>query len=205
MAEYTLNFPLKDEDIIKLKIGDVIYVNGLMVMARDEAHHRALEYAKEGKPLPVDLVGNGLFHCGPVVEKNEQDEWLVKAAGPTTSTRMNLFEAEFLEKYKVKIIIGKGGMDKRTGEALQKHKAVYCAFTGGAGVIAANGIKDNKMKEVHWLDLGTPEALWVFEAKKFGPLIVAMDSHGGSLYNNVIKQAQENIKQIESKYALKLT
>lgn len=204
MAEYTLNFPLKKEDVTKLKIGDVVYVNGLMVMARDEAHHRALEYAKEGKPLPVDLVGNGLFHCGPVVEKNNQGEWLVKAAGPTTSSRMNLFETEFIEKYKIKLIVGKGGMDKRTGEALQKYKAVYCAFTGGAGVIAANGIKDNKMKDVHWLDLGTPEALWVFEAKNFGPLIVAMDTQGKSLYDNVRKKAQENIKEIEAQYSLKL-
>ena len=205
MAEYVLNFPISDEEISKLKIGDVLYVNGLMVMARDEAHHRALEFAKEGKSLPVDLAGNGLFHCGPVVEKNEQGEWLVKAAGPTTSSRMNLFETEFIEYFKVKIIVGKGGMDKRTGDALQKHKAVYCAFTGGAGVIAANGIKDNKMKDVHWLDLGTPEAFWVFEAKKFGPLIVAMDSHGDSLYSHVIEKARENIKLIEQQYQLKLT
>ena len=205
MAEYTLNFPVSDEDITKLKIGDVIYVNGLMVMGRDEAHSRALEFAEEGKDLPVNLEGNGLFHCGPVVHKTETNEWIVKAAGPTTSSRMNLFEAEFLEKFKIKIIVGKGGMDKRTGEALQKYKAVYCAFTGGAGVIAANGIKDNKMKEVHWLDLGTPEALWVFEAKRFGPLIVAMDAHGDSLYENVIKQAKENIKLIEQEYAVKLT
>lgn len=205
MAEYTLNFPLKDEDVTKLKIGDVIYVNGLMVMARDEAHHRALEFAKEGKPLPVDLVGNGLFHCGPVVGQNPDQSWFVKAAGPTTSSRMNLFETEFIEKYRIKLIVGKGGMDKRTGDALKKYKAVYCAFTGGAGVIAANGIKDNKMKDVHWLDLGTPEALWVFEAKKFGPLIVAMDTHGNSLYRNVIDKAKENIKHIEEQYALKLT
>jgi fumarate hydratase subunit beta len=205
MAEYTLNFPLKDEDITKLKIGDVIYVNGLMIMARDEAHHRALEFAKEGKPLPVDLVGNGLFHCGPVVMKNPDETWTVKAAGPTTSSRMNLFESEFIEQFKIKIIVGKGGMDKRTSEALQKHKAVYCAFTGGAGVIAAKGIKDSKMKDVHWLDLGTPEALWVFEAQKFGPLIVAMDSHGDSLYDIVRKQAADNIKLIEEQYAVKLT
>lgn len=205
MAEYNLTFPISDEDISKLKIGDVLYVNGTMAMARDEAHHRALEFANEDKPLPVDLFGNGLFHCGPVVEKTEQGEWLVKAAGPTTSSRMNLFETEFLERFNVKIIVGKGGMDKRTGDALQKHKAVYCAFTGGAGVIAANGIKDNKMKEVHWLDLGTPEALWVFEAKKFGPLIVAMDSHGDSLYRNVIAKAQENIKAIEEEYQVNLT
>lgn len=205
MTEYTLNFPLQDKDITKLKIGDVVYVNGLMVMARDEAHHRALEFAKEGKKLPVDLKGHGLFHCGPVVEKNDQGEWLVKAAGPTTSTRMNLFEPEFLEEFKIKLIVGKGGMDKRTGESLKKHKAVYCAFTGGAGVIAANGIKDNKMKEVHWLDLGTPEAFWVFEAVKFGPLIVAMDSHGDSLYDIVIKKANENIKSIEKQFALKLS
>lgn len=203
MTEYNLIFPLKDEDIKKLKIGDILYVNGPMIMARDEAHHRALEYAKEGKKLPINLEGIGLYHCGPVV-KEIDGKWLVKAAGPTTSTRMNLFEVEFIAKFGVKIIIGKGGMDKKTSEALKKFKAVYCAFPGGAGVIAAKGIKDSTMNALHWADLGTPEALWDFTAEKFGPLIVAMDSYGDSLYEIVKEKSIQNIINIERELGIKL-
>lgn len=205
MAEYKMTFPLSNEDVEKLRAGDIIYVTGPMVMGRDAVHERGLEFHKEGKPLPLDLKGLGLFHCGPVVQKNEAGEWVVKAAGPTTSTRMNLFTPEFLEAFDVKVLVGKGGMDQRTLDALKKFKSVYCAFTGGAGVIAAHGIKDQKMKEVHWLDLGTPEALWVYEAENFGPLIVAMDVHGRSLYQEVRDQAQENIKKIEQEHGLSLT
>jgi len=203
MTEYNLKFPLTDNDIKNLKIGDILYVSGPMIMARDEAHARSLEYAKENKKLPVETTGIGLFHCGPVVVKSG-DDWIVKAAGPTTSTRMNLFEPEFIEKYRVKVIIGKGGMDKRTSNALKKFKAVYCAFPGGAGVIASKGISDSKMKKLHWSDLGTPEALWEFTAEKFGPLIVAMDSHGDSLYDKIKEESLNNIKKIEKELGLEL-
>ncbi|MFW9928367.1 MAG: FumA C-terminus/TtdB family hydratase beta subunit [Candidatus Thorarchaeota archaeon] len=204
MAEYIFDLPITDQDIEKLHIGDVLYINGTMFMARDEAHHRALEHAKEGKSFPLNAVGLGLFHCGPVVQQSPEGLWKVMAAGPTTSSRMNLFEPEFIEKFGIKLIVGKGGMDDRTLAALKKFKAVYTAFTGGAGVLAAMGINNSEMKEVHWLDLGTPEALWVFEAKKFGPLIVAMDSHGESLYSQVRQQAKNNILEIEKKLGVNL-
>ncbi|MHA2365656.1 MAG: FumA C-terminus/TtdB family hydratase beta subunit [Candidatus Hodarchaeales archaeon] len=204
MAEYHLKTPLTDEDIEKLNIGDIVFLDGIIVMGRDECHERALEFHKEGKQLPIDFKGLALFHCGPVVQK-EGEIWKVVAAGPTTSSRMNLFEPEFIEAFGVKIIIGKGGMDDRTLNAFDKHKAVYCAFTGGAGVIAARGIKDSTMKEVHWIDLGTPEALWVFEGAKFGPLIVAMDSHGKSLYNNVKAESKKRLPEIEKKLGISLT
>lgn len=205
MAEYHLKLPLTNEDIEKLHIGDIIYLSGEMFMGRDAVHERSLEFKKEGKDLPLDPKGRAIFHCGPVVKKNEDNTWDVFAAGPTTSSRMNLFEPEFIEAFDVKVVIGKGGMDNRTLDALKKFKAVYCAFTGGAGVIAASGMKNKKMKEVHWLDLGTPEAFWIFDADEFGPLTVAMDSHGQSLYNNVRAKAAENIKDIEKEYNLKLT
>lgn len=205
MTEYKLNLPLNDAEIEKLQIGDILYLNGLMFMGRDEAHERALEHAKEGKPFPIDPKGLALFHCGPVVQQTQEGKWIVKAAGPTTSSRMNLFEPEFLEAFGIKVIIGKGGMDDRTLAALQKHKAVYTTFTGGAGVLGAMGIKNSTMKEVHWLDLGTPEALWVFEGDNFGPLVVAMDSHGHSLLKNVREKAKENVKNIENRLGLSLS
>jgi tartrate/fumarate subfamily iron-sulfur-dependent hydro-lyase beta chain len=91
----------------QLKVNDVVYVTGTIVTARDQAHNRALQFQKEGKGLPINLEGLAVFHCGPIVKK-EGDKWVVVAAGPTTSTRMDIFEDEFIKNFKVRVIIGKG-------------------------------------------------------------------------------------------------
>ncbi|MFW9995057.1 MAG: FumA C-terminus/TtdB family hydratase beta subunit [Candidatus Odinarchaeota archaeon] len=182
MAEYHFTTPISKEDVQKVRIGDVIYISGTVFMARDEAHERALEMGKKGEKSPIDFEGLAVYHCGPVVEK-EGEEWKIVAAGPTTSTRMDLFEDEFIKTFKVNVVIGKGGMGDRTAKAMKEYKAIYTAFTGGAALVASKGIK--RVKSVHWLDLGTPEALWVIEVEKFGPLIVGIDSTGESLYRNV--------------------
>ncbi|MEM2812264.1 MAG: FumA C-terminus/TtdB family hydratase beta subunit, partial [Candidatus Bathyarchaeia archaeon] len=167
MGVYYLKTPISEEEVRKLRVNDTIYITGTIVTARDQAHRKALEYLREGKALPINLEGLAIFHCGPVVKK-EGDKWVVVAAGPTTSTRMDLFEDEFIKNFKVRVIIGKGGMGKRTTEAMAKYGAVYAALTGGAAVLAAKAIKS--VKGVEWLDLGVPEALWIFEAENFGPL-----------------------------------
>jgi fumarate hydratase subunit beta len=190
MAEVTLTTPISEEQIRKLKAGDTLYVSGTMYLSRDEAHLRALEYAKEGKELPLDFEGLALFHCGPIVQQDDDGTWHVVAAGPTTSSRMEIFEDKYIEEFHVRVVIGKGGMFERTTKAMEKVGAVYGAFTGGAAVIAANAIK--KVKSVEWLDLGTPEALWIFEVEKFGPLTVAIDSHGNNLFKNVSDQVEKN-------------
>jgi len=200
MSTYRFKIPVSEEDIRKLRVGDVIYVSGTVVTARDEAHKRALEYYEEGRKLPVDFEGIALYHCGPIVKK-VNDEWIAVAAGPTTSTRMDLFEAEFIEKFRVRIIIGKGGMGERTTEACKKYGAVYCAFVGGAAVLAANAIK--RIKGVEWLDLGMPEALWIFEVENFGPLIVTIDSHGNNLHREVMSRVEANRDTIYKKLRLK--
>jgi fumarate hydratase subunit beta len=197
MAVYRLKTPISEEEVRKLKMNDVLYVTGTIVTARDQAHKRALEYYKSGKELPVKLEGLAVFHCGPIVKK-EGDKWVAVAAGPTTSTRMDQFEDEFIKAFKVRVVIGKGGMGKRTADAMQKYGAVYGAFTGGAGVLAAKAIKS--VKTVEWLqDLGMPEAFWVFEVEDFGPLSVAIDSHGNNLYDNVKKKAEEQRMKIYEK------
>jgi fumarate hydratase subunit beta len=200
MAVYHLKTPVSEEEIRKLKVNDVLYITGTIVTARDQAHRRALEYAKEGKPLPINLEGLAVFHCGPVVSK-EGDKWIAVAAGPTTSTRMDIFEDEFIKNFKVRVVIGKGGMGKKTTDAMAKYGAVYGAFTGGAAILAAKAIK--KVKGVEWLDLGTPEALWIFEVEDFGPLTVAIDSHGNNLFMDVAKAVEENRKKIYQKLGLK--
>lgn len=200
MAIYKFKTPISEEDVRKLRVGDIIYVSGIMVTARDEAHKRALEYYEKGEKPPVDFEGIALYHCGPIVKK-VNDEWVAVAAGPTTSTRMDLFEAEFIEKFNVRIIIGKGGMGEKTTKACEKYGAVYCAFVGGAAVLAANAIK--RIKGVEWLDLGMPEALWILEVENFGPLIVTIDSHGNNLHQEIMSRVEANKDTIYKKLGLK--
>lgn len=200
MKESKLTTPLSEDAVRDLKIGDVVYLNGEIFTARDEAHIRALEYLNEGKELPLKLNDAAIFHCGPIMQK-KGDEWQLIAAGPTTSSRMNSLEPELIEKFGVRAIIGKGGMSKPTSDAMKKFGCVYLAITGGAALLAAKGIKG--VKTVHWLDLGMPEALWVLESEGFGPLIVAMDAHGNSLYDRVENDMKKKIPDVRQKLGLK--
>jgi len=199
MAVYHLKTPISEDEIRKLKVNDVIYVTGTIVTARDQAHKRAIEFFNQGKPLPLDLNGLAVFHCGPVVSK-QGDKWVAVAAGPTTSTRMDIFEDEFIKDFKVRVVIGKGGMGKKTTDAMAKYGAVYGAFTGGAAILAAKAIKN--VKSAEWLDLGTPEALWVFEVEDFGPLAVSIDSHGNNIFMDIAKKVEENKQRIYEKLGI---
>ncbi len=199
MGTYHLKTPIAEEDIRWLKVGDVLYITGTVVTARDQAHQRALEYFEHGKPLPINLEGLAVFHCGPLVKK-ENGKWVVVAAGPTTSTRMDPLEADFIKNFGVRVVVGKGGMGEKTTRAMKKYGAVYGAFTGGAAVLAAKTIKN--VRGVEWLNLGTPEALWIFEVENFGPLTVAIDSHGRNLFMEVAKKAEDNKSRIYEKLGL---
>ena len=181
--EYHLKLPVTKDEIKKLKISDILYVTGKMFTARDEAHHMMLE--KDKNNLPFNPSEMALFHCGPLMKK-EKGKWQVVSAGPTTSSRMEIFEDKFIEKFGVNIIIGKGGMGKRTEKALQKFSGVYTAYTGGAGALAADKVEE--VLGVYWLEeFGMPEAAWIFKVKEFGPLVVAIDSHGKSIYRELKK------------------
>jgi tartrate/fumarate subfamily iron-sulfur-dependent hydro-lyase beta chain len=195
--EYHLKTPVPEEEIRKLHAGDLIYVTGTVITARDEAHLKALELHEKGEAPPVDFKGNGVFHCGPIMKKDDDGEWRVVAAGPTTSARMEIFQDEFIEVYRPAVIIGKGGMGERTSKACQEYGCVYGAFTGGAALLAAQGIK--KVRDVFWLEeLGMPECLWVYDTEDFGPMIVTIDSHGGNLTADVgAKIAERRDRLIE--------
>jgi fumarate hydratase subunit beta len=199
MTVYKFKTPISEEDVRKLKVNDVLYVTGTIVTARDQAHRRALEFFKEGKSLPVNLEGLAVFHCGPVMNK-QGDKWVAVAAGPTTSTRMDIFEDEFIRNFKVRVVIGKGGMGKKTTDAMAEYGAVYGAFTGGAAILAAKAIKN--VKGVEWLDLGMPEAMWIFEVEEFGPLAVAIDSHGNNVFMDVAKNVEANKQKIYQKLGI---
>jgi len=193
MATYKLKTPISEADIRRLHVNDVVYITGTIVTARDQAHKRALQLHREQTKIPIDLQGLAVFHCGPIVKK-EGDQWTVVAAGPTTSTRMDIFEDEFIESFNVRVIIGKGGMGQRTTDAMQKNGAIYGAFTGGAAVLAAKAIK--KVQRVEWLDLGMPEALWILETEDFGPLTVAIDSHGRNLFSDIKSKVDSNLTAV---------
>ena len=199
MTIYKFKTPISNDDIKKLKVNDILYISGTMFTARDQGHRRALEYSEQGKQLPIDMKGLAVFHCGPIATKKD-GKWIVVAAGPTTSTRMEIFEDQFIETFKVKVIVGKGGMGKRTTEAMAKYSAVYGAFTGGAAILAAKAIK--RVKKVEWIDLGMPEAMWILEVEEFGPLTIAIDSYGNNLFMDVQEKAEENRQKIYAKLNL---
>ncbi len=182
-----LNSPLDEKTVSSLKVGDVVYINGSVITARDEAHIRALKYLEEGKKVPDCFNGATLYHCGPIMAKSE-GEWNIVAAGPTTSARMNSLESEMIKKFKIRAIIGKGGMSDEVAKTMSKEKCVYLAATGGAAVTLAEGLS---VAGVEWEDLGMPEAVWKFNAKKFGPFVVAIDCKGNNLY----KQVKESLKK----------
>ncbi len=193
--EYHLETPLTDDIIKKLNIGDIVYISGIMITARDEAHETALELLEKGERLPIDIKGLVLYHCGPVAVKKD-NKWNIVAAGPTTSMRMESVEDKFIEKTGIKMVVGKGGMGKKTAEAMKKYTAVYAVFTGGAGALAAERIKE--VKDVYWLDkLGIPEAMWVFRVEEFGPLIITIDSHGNNYYEIRLNEVAKNGEKVK--------
>lgn len=192
--DYHLKTPVPEDEIRKLKMGDLIYVTGTVITARDEAHLKALELHEKGEKPPVDFKGVGVFHCGPIMKK-VNGEWTVIAAGPTTSARMEIFQDNFIETFRPALIIGKGGMGDRTSKACQEYGCAYGAFTGGAALLAARGIK--KVREVYWLEeLGMPECLWVYDVEDFGPMIITIDTHGNNMTQNVKEQVTARMEKI---------
>lgn len=196
---YHLRTPLSEEDVRKLRVGDTVYLTGLIFTARDAAHRKILDLINRGEKLPFDPRGLAVYHVGPVVRR-KNGEWEVIAAGPTTSARLEPVEHEFIAKTGVRMIIGKGGMGAKTAEACKKYGAVYAVFTGGAAVLAAQAIK--RVVDVYWLDeLGIPEAVWLFEVEEFGPLTVTIDTTGKNLYDEILENAKKKAQEILSRLA----
>jgi tartrate/fumarate subfamily iron-sulfur-dependent hydro-lyase alpha chain/tartrate/fumarate subfamily iron-sulfur-dependent hydro-lyase beta chain len=177
---HRLTIPLDRDDIMDLQAGEIVYLSGFIYTARDEAHLRILKLTDEGKPLPFDLEDAVIYHCGPLMQK-DKGGWKAIAAGPTTSARMTDMTPKVLDNYNVRAIIGKGGM-KNIAQVFED-RCVYLAYTGGCAALAVDMIRD--VIDVHWLDLGMPEAVWVLEVESFGPLIVGVDAKGSDLYEKV--------------------
>jgi fumarate hydratase class I len=187
-----ISTPISEAVIRDLQVGDEVLLSGQMVLSRDMGH----KYMVEKKPdwLKPILAESVIYHCGPVVAHHEDGHWSFVSAGPTTSSREEPYQADVLETYNVRGVIGKGGMGKKTSDALGKVGACYFHATGGAGALLAERVKrvvDVKMLE----EFGSPEAFWIIEVEDF-PLVVTMDSHGGSLHEEVAAASQERAKEL---------
>ncbi|NTW56011.1 MAG: fumarate hydratase [Chlorobiaceae bacterium] len=179
-SEIVLQAPLSEEQVRSLKVGDMVIVNGPMHTGRDAFHHHMMHH---DLPEHLDTEGGILFHCGPVVLKNEDGSYRVTAAGPTTSIREEPYQADVIRKLRLRAIIGKGGMGPKTLKGLEDYGAVYLNAIGGAAQYYAKCIE--KVTGVDFLEeMGVPEAMWHFEVKSF-PAIVTMDAHGNSLHSRV--------------------
>lgn len=180
-----IRLPVSANEIRKLKVGDEVLLSGRIVTARDMAH----KYMVEKKPgfLHEVLNGSVIYHCGPIV-KQTRGKYEIVSAGPTTSIREEPYQGKVIRLYKVRGVIGKGGMGPQTSQALQKHGAVYFSATGGLAAVLADAIKN--VEDVYMLkEFGVPEALWVLNVEGL-PLVVTMDSHGRSLHDEILETSR---------------
>ncbi len=179
MTLIKLRPPLTEREVTKLRAGDLVSISGTIVTARDKSYSRVLDLLRSHKRLPVDMRGGVVYHCGPLVKKTPRGRKIV-SAGPTTSARLDLMQAEFVRRTGVRALVGKGGLGEEVAAELARLGCVYLAFTGGAAVLAAQAIE--KVERVLWQDLGAAEALWVLRVRDFGPLVVAIDTKENNLY-----------------------
>jgi L(+)-tartrate dehydratase beta subunit len=216
MAEHKLTFPTTEEEIRKLRAGDLVTVDGHVIGIRDRTQIRIFD---EGQEPPMDLRGAFLLHTAPNVRKVSQadargaDDHEAEAlpavpsastnrpipksgyepmcVGTTTSARMVRFTEPLGERYGVRAICGKGGLPDEAIEPMQRHGMVYFAIVGGAAALETTQIEE--IEEVAWEEL-MPECLWKFRVKDFGPLWVGIDSHGNSLFHDVQEDAKKRLE-----------
>jgi len=182
-----LTYPFSEKSVRALKAGDVVSITGRIYTGRDKFHKR---FADGGK-LPVDFRDGALYHCGPVVIGEK-----VIAAGPTTSVRENPYEPDFIAASGVRLVIGKGGMDAQTLAAMKKYGCVYIQAVGGAAALSAAAVK--RVAGVSLLkELGSAEACWHFDVEGFCG-VVAMDSHGHSLFADVERHSAARLAHLSS-------
>jgi L(+)-tartrate dehydratase beta subunit len=192
MADVRMTFPTTEEAIRELRVGDSVTVDGHIIGIRDRTQIRIFD---QGVPPPMDLSGAFLLHTAPNVRKVGPGRYEKMCIGTTTSARMVRFTEPLGREYGVRAICGKGGLPDEAIEPMQRLGMVYFAIVGGAAALETTQIEE--IEEVAWEEL-MPECLWKFRVKDFGPLTVAIDSHGDSLYRDVQAEAR---RRLEGLYA----
>jgi fumarate hydratase class I len=195
----TITLPLSDPAVRELQVGDPVAISGVMMTGRDAVHKWMIDtfIKKTRQPDGDDLQvyeaikpildGGIIYHCGPVVERLENNGYRFVAAGPTTSIREEPYQGDVMRHFKVKGVIGKGGMGPKTLAACQEVPGLYLHAIGGAASLIAQSV--TQVLDVYKLEFGVPEAMWVIEVKDF-PAVVTMDSHGGSLHAKINQQSE---------------
>lgn len=186
-----LAFPFTEEKIRALKVGDEVLISGVVFTGRDAVH----KYLHDGGSLPpeVNLRDGIVYHCGPVVLKDEQGNWKVTAAGPTTSIREEPYQGQIIRQFGLRGVIGKGGMGDRTLAACKESGCVYLHAVGGAAQVLAECVK--QVRNVYFLEeFGSPEAIWELAVENF-PAVVTMDAHGRSLHKEVFAASEAELQK----------
>ena len=203
-----ITIPINDEIIRSLEVGEPVELSGIMVTGRDVVHKWLIEtFTKktrqpQGEDLQVYealkpiLAGGVIYHCGPVVSGLDTRQYKFVAAGPTTSIREEPYQAEVMQHFNLKGVIGKGGMGAKTLKGCQEVPGVYFHAIGGAATFIAQSVV--RVLGVHKLDFGVPEAIWVIEVKDF-PAVVTMDAHGRSLHETVEKDSARMLAELLAK------
>ncbi len=189
-APKKIQLPITEAAIRELHLGDEVLLSGPLVTARDAAHKVMVKQKPEWlKPI---LENRMIYHCGPVVRKKPDGKWEFVAAGPTTSIREEPYQADVIRDYKVRGVIGKGGMGKKTLDGLKATGAVYLHAIGGLAQILALRVKE--VTNVHMLEeLGVPEAFWEIIVEDF-PAVVTMDAHGKSLHAEIDQMSRKALE-----------
>ncbi|AJY75621.1 fumarate hydratase [Paenibacillus beijingensis] len=190
--EIFLNTPISEDQIRQLKVGDVVVINGLIHTGRDALHKYLMDH-----DCPVDLNGAVIYHSGPVMSKDADGAWSVRAAGPTTSIRTEPYQGDIIRKFGIRAVIGKGGMGQKTLAALKEYGAVYLNAIGGAAQYYAKCFK--KVTGVHFMEFGIPEAMWHLQTEGF-TAIVTMDSRGNSLHADVEHDSLEKLIKLKEPF-----
>ncbi len=190
MTHYDFHMPITEAQVRALKVGDTVTLNGTLFGIRDATQIHMFD---RGRKTRFDLRGHAVIHTAPNVKKvpksNEYPAGYAPVCiGTTTSARMERFTRPLMGEYGVRIIIGKGGLGTESSKAFQELGGVYLAIIGGTAALETTWVE--AIEEVDFEDLN-PECLWRFAVKGFGPLLVAMDSQGGSSYTRVSKTAEE--------------
>lgn len=182
LKQFRLSLPATPDDIARLELGSVVFLDGIVYTAREGVYKRVLE---DGEPLPADLssISNVNFHCSPAAALDGDGTFRIGGVTATASFRFSRWMSDWLDRTGTRIVIGKGGMASDDYKSvLVPHGAVYLTTVGyGTGALLGRGIKS--VRDVFWLDeLGIAQAMWLFEVERFGPFIVDSDLEGNSLF-----------------------
>ncbi len=191
MAHYNLPTPVSEADIRKLKINDTVSLQQTLFGIRDATQIHLFD---RGRKTKFDLRGHAVIHTAPNVRKVPVSAefpagYQPICIGTTTSDRMERFTEPLMSEYGVRMIVGKGGLRESSAAAFTKNGGVYLAIIGGTAALETTWI--DQIEDVDLDDLN-PESLWKFKINQFGPLLVAMDSHGGSIYQDVKAEVATN-------------